>query len=352
MGKHGARGGPPGIGEDVAEVTLPRVADALRGLGFEPLERPDRVVVPAYSHIASFWVSHEKPLMLVGDCQQRIPVDFEYGTALARFLNTWNHDRVGPTASYRLADSGDIDVHLRSGIRIKYGLSDEQLLQELADALEHMASFSLQLRERFLPAGFDHPLPPTLSRAQDAEALLGRHPCERHLPRGGELDVGDVPDLYSPFDRAAGAGVCRQVGIPEFEDAFDTLDFAYALTPEEVIATGVNGVPFAVCIDGEAYARVTSMWDSGRDPRSGFLPLWLMCNSVNEKSEGLRAYLHEMDDHLHVHVETTCLISAGLTPHQLDNYVLTSLVAVLGAVDAISTQSQGATVVNWPSAGQ
>ncbi|WP_291313050.1 YbjN domain-containing protein [Corynebacterium sp. UBA2622] len=354
MSRHRAQEGPEGIGEVPAEVTLERVADALRGLGFDPLEAPDRLVVSAPGYVTTVWVDHEKPLTLVADCQQRVPVEFEYGSPLARFINTWNHDRVGPVASYRLTDAGDLDVRLRAGILAKFGLSDEQLFQELVDAFEHMAAFSVQLREKFLPVEFDHPLPPTLTRAQDTDALLGAHPSARHLPRGGHRDVSAAPDEYTHgfFGGAEGspaAEVTAEVCITDLAEALDMLDFSYGLTPEEVIATGVNGVPFAVCIDGEAYARVTAMWDSGRDADTGFLPLWLMCNSVNEESGNLRVYLHEFDGVLHVHVETTCVISAGLSRDQLNNYVISSLVAILGAVDTISTQSQGTSVVNWPA---
>lgn len=358
MGKHGPGDDTRGIGDIPTEVTLERVLSALEGLGFDALEGTDRVVVPAHFHTATVWVNHEKPLMLVVDSQQRVPVDFEHGAPLARFINEWNHDHVGPSASYRLADAGDFDVRLRSGIRTKHGLTDEQLLLELADCLEHMASFSLQLRERFLPIGFDHPLPPTLLRAQDTEVLLGRHPRERHLPRGGSQAIGDAPDPFSRAprepdhpDSVVGLLPTQRVGMDEVEDTFDTLDFAYALTPEEVLATGINGVPFAVCIDAESYVRVTSMWDTGRTQPADFLPLWLICNGVNEMSSGLRAYLHELDGSLHVHVETTCMVGAGLSPGQLHNYMLTSLVAVLGAVDAISTQIQGTSAVRWPTSG-
>ena len=197
MSRHRAQQGPEGIGEAPAEVTLERVSDALRGLGLEPMDAPDRLVVSAPSYVTTVWISHEKPLTLVADCQQRIPVEFEHGSSLARFLDTWNHDRVGPVASYRLTDSGDIDVRLRSGVLAKFGLSDEQLFQELTDSFEHMAAFSLALSEKFLPMEFDHPLPPTLVRAQDTDALLGPHPSGRHLPRGGERDVVAAPDEFS-----------------------------------------------------------------------------------------------------------------------------------------------------------
>lgn len=351
MAGHSAANGPDGIGEHPSEVTLERVAAALRGLGFEALEQPDRLVVPAGSYIATLWINHAKPLMLVADYQERIPVDFTHGTALARFINAWNHDRLGPTASYRLTDAGDLAAHLRTGVRIKHGLSDEQLLRDISAARDDMLAFSAEVRREFLAAEYRHPIPPTLARAQDLEALVGMHPSARHLPRGGELDVTGAPEEFTPSAGPRGGFTCQKVGIEHIEEAFDALGFTYDLIDDDILATSINNVPFGACIDGDSHARLTAMWDSGKDARTHFLPMWLMCNSINEKTAGLRAYLHVSGMSLHVHAETTCLITAGLTPEQLHTYVMTSLVSILGAVDTISRQSQGTTAVDWPSRG-
>lgn len=349
MAKHRA---PDHRGSDApAEVTLARAAEALEGLGFEPLQRPDRLVGSAYAYIATVWESFDAPLSLVVDCSQRIPVEFERAGELAAFLNTWNHDRIGPVASAHLMDTGDFEVHLRASVRTKHGLNDDQLASELADCMEYCAAFSVELRSRLVPPEWDHPLPPPLSRAQDAEALLGRHPSERHLPRGGEAEVFEAPDSFAG-PSGDQRDIVRAVELARLEEAFDLLDFSYGLTPQDVIATGVNGVPFAACLDGDAghrYARVTAMWDADVPADRGFMPLWLMCNDFNEQAVGVRTYLHEFAGDLHLHAESTVLASAGLSDDQLNAFVVTSLVSILGAVDAISTECDGTSVVNWPS---
>ncbi|SDR89557.1 YbjN domain-containing protein [Corynebacterium timonense] len=346
--RHSPHRSTAGLGQHPREVTLERVADALRGLGFEPLEQPDRLVVPSSSYIATLWVSHTAPLMLVADYQERIPVDFAHSAALARYINTWNHDRLGPTASYRLTDAGDLAAHLRTAIRVKHGLSDEQLVHDICAARDDMLAFSADIRETFLPEQYRHPLPPTLARAQDIEALVGEHPSARHLPRGGEVDVDSAPDEYTPPRGAIGGHTCQEVGIAQLEKALDSLNFTYDRLDDDIVATSINAVPFGACIDDNSYARLTAMWDSGKDARMHFLPMWLMCNGINEKSAGLRAYLHVSGSDLHVHVETTCLITAGLTSDQLHTYVRTSLVSILRAVDVISRQSHGTSAVDWP----
>ena len=230
------------------EVTLERAAAVLEGLGFNPLVRPDRLVIGAHAFTVALWIDYARPMALVIDTAERIPTDFEHSAALARFINTWNHDRVGPWASFRLMESGDLCARMRRGVHIKHGLSDDQLAAELADTLEHAAAFYRQLRERFLDASLDQPLPPQLMRAQDTEVLLGRHPSLRHLPRGGRREVSTAPELFKDVDGPA--GVIAPADIRDLTAALDELEFRYGVGEDGVIATGVNGVAFALTIDG------------------------------------------------------------------------------------------------------
>ena len=343
MGKHAAPAGD----QRAAEVTLERAAALLEGLGFEPLVRPDRLVLGAHAFTASLWVDYTRPICLVVDTTDRVPTDFEHAGPLARFINTWNHDRVGPCASYRLMESGDLRVGMRRGIHIKHGLSDDQLAAELVDAFEHAAAFYQRLRERFLDVGLDQPLPPQLMRAQDTEALLGRHPSRRHLPRGGREDIVSAPELFAPLDAAL-----RPVAPETLAGVLDSLDFRYAMNESGIIATGVNGVPFALTVDGdsdETYARVTGMWDTGLDADEEFLRLWLVCNDVNERATGAAAYLHEFDGRLHLHAEATMLATAGAAAEQVEEFTVSSMAACLASIDYVSQLVSGRSAVEWPN---
>lgn len=315
-------------------------------------------MVGAYAFVATVWVHHERPLMLAVDAHDRIPTGFEHAGRLARFINTWNHDRVGPFASYRLLESGDMRVGVRRGIHIKHGLTDTQLCAELADAFEHAALCFQSLRERFLDAGWDQPLAPPLARAQDYEALLGRHPSARHLPAGAEKEVAYAPELFDAAGTGAGSDTYTRparVSTDAFAQALDALSFTYAVDPaQDVVATGVNGVPFALTVDGgqapsaSRYARATAMWDTGLDADEDFLRLWLMLNDVNERSAAVSTYLHEHDGVMHLHAEATLVASGGASPAQLEEFVLSSMVAGLAAVDYISRLTQGYSAVQWP----
>ena len=350
MGRHTA---PRGrfTAPRAAAVDLERVEAALEGLGFDAVSRPDRLVVGAYAFTATLWMHHERPLMLGFDAQDRIPVSFEHAGRISRFINTWNHDHVGPFASYRLIESGDLRVGLRRGVHIKHGLSDDQLIAELADTFEHAALFFRTLRERFLDAGWDQPLPPQLARAQDFDQLLGRHPSARHLPLGTERDFTHAPELFSDPGPVP-AGEIQPMRPSAFADALDIMEFTYAVDDEGVVATGVNGVPFALTVDdgrSARYARATAMWDTGLDADSAFLQLWLLCNDVNERSTAVAVYLHEHDGTIHLHAEATALVSAGMSAAQLSEFVMSSMVAGLAAVDYISRTALGSSAVQWPN---
>ncbi|GEM_PF-742784 len=354
MGRHSApQSSPP-----PAEVTLERAAAALESLGFEvvsaadQIDRVDRLVVGAHGYTSVLWMHHERPLMLVVDTIERIPTDFSHATALAKFLNTWNHDRVGPVASYRLGDGGDFRVATRRGIRATHGLTDDQLAGELADAFEHAALFSTRMRERFLDARLDQPLPPQLMRAQDADILLGRHPSSRHMARGETRDVTQAPELFDASGGPADTTI-RSIDTNALTRTLEAVEFAYAVDDDDgVVATGVNGVPFALTVDGDPatahYARVTAMWDTGLDAGDDFLSTWLLCNDVNERSATTSTYLHEYEGTLHLHAESTMWAGGGASRQQLGQFVVSSLVAGLATVDHLSRQLQGHSAVQWP----
>lgn len=349
MGRHEAPGSTANLRDPVAEVTLDRVAAAFEGLGFDPLVRTDRLIIGLPSFTAAAWIDRDRPLTLVVDLTERIPIAFDHGRALATFINMWNHDQIGPVASYRLADSGDFSVRLRRGTLVDHGLSDTQLIADLFDSLEHATAFFSHLRERFLPARFDVPLPPTLSRSLDHAALVGRHPAHRHLPYGERRQVHGEPDTYAgpePGDVPLRPVPLRRSGL---ECVLTALKFSYS-RDGGVLTTGVNGVPFALTLDGGNYARVTAMWDAQLDADESFLTTWLACNDLNEQSSSLSVYLHEYEGNLHVHAEATCLVTEGLTEGQRDGFIVSSLLSCLSAIDRISIEVTGSSVVEWPPA--
>lgn len=158
-----------------------------------------------------------------------------------------------------------------------------------------------------------------------------------------------APELFKDVDGPA--GVIAPADIRDLTAALDELEFRYGVGEDGVIATGVNGVAFALTIDGEPgprYARVTGMWDTGRDALDAFLPLWLVCNDVNERTCATAAYLHEFDGAAHMHAESTMLVAGGAAPEQVGEFVVSAMAACLAAIDHVSQQTAGHSVVDWP----
>ena len=328
------------IDEPLAEVTLERVAEAFSSLGLEALSRPDRAVVGLPAATITVWISYQRPQTLVVDAVDRIPTAFEAAPALSRWCNQWNRDQLGPVASCRLTDAGDFRVRLRSAIPIRHGLSDSQLLTFLAHYYGQLQSFSTQLRAQTLPIGFDTPLPPALMRAQDHQALV-REPLLIDAPL-------HAPDIYTATPTPVFA---QPVDLVALKESLEALDFSYAVT-DGVIATGVNGVTFALMVDAGTHIRVASMWDTGLSEDSAFFSTWLACNDVAERALGVSVYLHEDLETLHVQAETSLLIEDGLSDQQRDNFVITAILSCLGAIDRASVIISGATHVQWPPSTQ
>ncbi|MHA2789318.1 YbjN domain-containing protein [Corynebacterium sp. S7] len=342
MGRHRAPD-PAELGQ-ARDIDIERVHSALYGLGFESELGFDRLVISGHDYMATAWIDYSVPLSLVIDSRARVPMHLDCASALAEFLDSWNMERIAPSVSYALTDAGNIDVHTRSSAFIKCGLSDNQLQAFLGGALHAIGSFYRELKAEFELDDDHFSLPETMIQEEDHFALHGPHPMRRHLPRGEEPDVFTAPDL---------AEISPNEPIEEFEfdhvvEPLDQLEFSYAVDEQEIVSTAVNGVGFALCVDSNAYFRITGGWITDFKPEN-FLDLWLACNDHNEKSVNTTAYTRMEGETVLLHVETTCDITQGLALDQRSHFVISSLVAILGAMDSLSTQTRGQTIVEWPS---
>lgn len=342
MGRHNAA---DGHAEPAAQaVTLYRVARTLDSLGMDFLEGNDRIVVPFPTHTCTIWIDDTKPRRLVVDSQLRVPVDFMAGGDLGCFINTWNQDHLAGTASYRLEDSGDYSVRMRAVAFIRCGLTHDQLSGELENFFDHAAHFTTQASSRFHDISFDAPLPPALLRLLDNQLLAGRHPQGRHLPAGmSESRQGLTDDFPVPDDHPV-----EDVVIDDLSESLLHLGFVATPPHDGIITARVNGISFGVCIDGGTYARVTAVWDSGRETDSSWTALAAVCNDVNEARRGTSVWVADDDGDAHVYAEACCRVADGLTVDQLNQFVVAALASLLSVLDDISVQFSGRSAVDWP----
>lgn len=336
---------PDKIGQAQASaVDLPRVEHALQGLGYDFETEFDRIVIGAYDYIATVWIDYAAPHALVIDGEGRVPLDLDYASQLAEALDRWNQQRIGPTVSYRLTAAGNISVRARTATWIKHGLSDDQLLTFLASSMNALGTFAHEFREELELDDDALAVPETLVTEQDHAALHGRHPHSRHLPADEEIGVYAVPDE---------AVIAEHEPIDEFmtehiTEPLTQLEFSFAEGEDGIVSTAVNGVGFALCVDGGAFFRVTGGWITEFDPQADFLDLWLACNEHNESAVGTTAYTRMEEGVMLLHVEAAVNITDGMALDQRSHFVISALVSVLGAMDSLSKQTQGSTIVQWP----
>ena len=135
-----------------------------------------------------------------------------------------------------------------------------------------------------------------------------------------------------------------EVTLERAAAVLEGLGFNPLVRPDRLVI-GAHAFTVALWID---YARVTGMWDTGRDALDAFLPLWLVCNDVNERTCATAAYLHEFDGAAHMHAESTMLVAEGAAPEQVGEFVVSAMAACLAAIDHVSQQTAGHSVVDWP----
>lgn len=331
--------------ELASDVDIPRVFRALTRLGYSGESSFDRVVVPAHDYIATVWIHHMAPLSLVVDTELRVPVELDHASALAEFLDGWNQERIGPSASYALTGAGNLLVRTRQAAPVKCGMTDAQLLSFLTGAFHMRGAFSDELHDELSLDDDPTALPATLLREQDHEALHRRSPQARHLPDDDELPVLGVPELADIWPDEP----VEAFTLEHLVESLDLLDFTYEVGSEDIVATAVNGVGFALCVDGGVFFRITGGWITDFDPADDFLDVWLALNDHNEKAVATNAYTRSEGGAMLIHVEAALDVSQGTALDQRSNFVITSMVNILSAMDSLSRQTSGASIVEWPA---
>lgn len=340
---------PAGI---TAEVTLPRVANALAELGYSPLEREDRLVVGLPGYIVTCWIKPQLPATLHMDGQLRVPLPLDSSPELTRVLNTYNGQAPGPTASYRVSDAGTLRVRLRAGACVSDGMSENQLrnwLRTLLDASEHVVH---ELDRIFPEADLFAPLPEPLCTEQDYVALTGAHPRWRHR---SESHHGLAHTEVESFDYSQTQLRDKPEARPQWlndqmlRDAVGALGFTYGIRADNVLLTTINGMSVSVEALGGQWVRVLGMWYTDLPSAAHMTNLALLCNEANERSLLERCSVFGDTEHAIVAVSAHLLVDAGVSPAQLFTHVQHAIRFQMDALEYISLQATGTSCIDWPS---
>lgn len=390
-------GGQDGLApRQPAEVTLAAVRDTGDSFGCDCYEGPDRLLFPWGDHrVTAYLLGGHGPLAdtphaLVIEGSLRRELDLSRMNQLATTLNTWNRERLGPSVSFRLNDDGDLALRTRCTVQIRAGLSPEQLADALNQAMETtrlavqalVADFpELEYPEDFTPGD-----PDSADPRYDADqlALLDRLPGAlpdavtddsdgQYAQSLGLFEYSDEPDFAAddetiiPHFGGDHPSMNSRHRSPEPEDPFEGgEELPYPVTLDrirgslgdlgvsrtrgdaDVIVAWVNDVLFGFFLDNGPSYLVKGHWDPNLDPDRDFMRIFLLCNDWNEASINTKAFCHSDADGLQVRVEFTAPIGEGLNDAQLGHNTAVAINQVLHALDSISSDAIGESVVHWP----
>ncbi|WIM72241.1 YbjN domain-containing protein [Corynebacterium suedekumii] len=367
-------------------VTLTQVYVAAESFDFHAYVGADRLVFPWRDHQVIAYLDERQPGALVFDTNLRLDAGMEDITELARVINNWNRERLGPTVSMRVGDESQVSIHARSATLTGPGLTEQQLADVVRMSMEtsRLAVDHIIAELPWLTTA-DLADDDSFRKDQDTNALSGPLPRDRHIGvneldddavRLRELDQrrsqddedvladlgGDAePDeeyashmsthddsTGGDWDEAARTGTPEPVTIDRVRATLEGLGIEKTQGGDDVIIAWINDILFGFFLDNGPSYLVKGHWDPNLDPDADFLRMFLLCNDWNEASVTTKAFCHSDDDGLQIRVEFTAPVREGLNDAQLEHNTAVAINQVLHAIDSISSDATGQSAVGWP----
>lgn len=210
---------------------------------------------------------------------------------------------------------------------------DEDLLDLLASMRDHGDEET---------TGFD----PVIPAIGDSSVTL---PSDDDDHDAGDLtdmtDIGDR-DLYDLEDNHA--EYPREVTLSRVRDHLADIGVVKTSGEDDFLVAWINEVFIGFFIDNGPTFLVKGHWDPDMDPDRDFIKLFMMCNQWNERSLTTKAFCHKDTQGLQVRVEFAVPTAEGLTDGQLRHNIALSIHHILQAVDSLSIEATGSSIVDWP----
>lgn len=210
---------------------------------------------------------------------------------------------------------------------------DEDLLDLLASMRDHGDEET---------TGFD----PVIPAIGDSSVTL---PSDDDDHDAGDLtdmtDIGDR-DLYDLENNHA--EYPREVTLDRVRDHLADIGVVKTSGEDDFLVAWINEVFIGFFIDNGPTFLVKGHWDPDMDPDRDFIKLFMMCNQWNERSLTTKAFCHKDTQGLQVRVEFAVPTAEGLTDGQLRHNIALSIHHILQAVDSLSIEATGSSIVDWP----
>lgn len=158
-------------------------------------------------------------------------------------------------------------------------------------------------------------------------------------------DIGDR-DLYDLEDNHA--EYPREVTLNRVRDHLADIGVVKTSGEDDFLVAWINEVFIGFFIDNGPTFLVKGHWDPDMDPDRDFIKLFMMCNQWNERSLTTKAFCHKDTQGLQVRVEFAVPTAEGLTDGQLRHNIALSIHHILQAVDSLSIEATGSSIVDWP----
>lgn len=159
------------------------------------------------------------------------------------------------------------------------------------------------------------------------------------------------PEIYNAEENNHSVDLPSPVTLDRVRESLVDLGVPKTRGDDEVIVAWVNEVLFGFFIDNGPSYLIKGHWDPNLDPERDFLRIFLLCNDWNESAINTKAFCHTDGDGLQVRVEFTAPVGEGLNDAQLGHNTEVAINQVLHALDSISSEAVGQSVVRWPHPG-
>lgn len=329
--------------------TIATLVDAATSIGLNFIEGADRILVPWDLHRQLFTFTTSPEPALVSLSQVRCDISMSKLDEVVAFVETWNSERINPTASFRMTDEGDISVSFVAQLPLGAGASWQQLtdfmyrscdvtdmaVTELANTLGHHLIVLNDFARTY----------------EDNKAL--RAPLLRPYAMDASperiLDDATVLSLFldSSEDPALFDDPIHDVTIDRIAETWRAKGIEKMELHDEFIVTGINNILMAVFIDNGPSLLMRGHWDC--DVADGdHLRAFLIANDWNNAPANTRALWLDEDNGLQLRVEFAIPITHGASEEQLANIMHVATQSILRAIDSLSMEISGSSPVHWP----
>ncbi|MDO5098865.1 MAG: YbjN domain-containing protein [Corynebacterium sp.] len=269
-----------------------------------------------HHHVAFSFATHNtRMLHIQGDIYGRL--DLSAVGSVAKTVDEWNAERVGPTAYFTIADDASVHVHFRTSLAVAEPTSAVQLQSFIRTALE--------------------------STTMAVDFFLHHHPELGEAPS----NLGNrFPQHYEQFP--ADSEIPTPLTVSRIVAGLSDVDIEIANSTDVSAATWINDIFMGFYVETGPSLLVKGQWDTGCDAEREYMKLALICNQWNENHPETKSFCVTDSDGLQLRVEYIADCGAGCTDGQLVLNIRLAIHCILAAIDYISVEFQGYCAVSWP----